>query len=183
MNLLLIYFEFFKIGLFAVGGGLATLPFLLRMADTYDWLTREMVGNFLAIGQSMPGAIGTNMAVQVGYQYAGIPGAVFAILGLITPAIILISLIARVIHSFKENKIVASVFSTVRPAAAGLLGAAGLVTMQLALYNENFRIWQEILRYRECFIFIMLFVMIYKLKGHPIIYIAVGAIAGLVFGL
>ena len=183
MSFLLIYFEFFKIGLFAVGGGLATLPFLLRMADTYDWLTREMVGNFLAIGQSIPGPIGTNLAAQVGFQYAGAPGAIFAVLGLITPAIILISLIARVVHSFKENKIVASVFSGVRPAAAGLLGAAGLATLQLALYNANFNVWHEILRYRECFIFVMLFVMIYKLKGHPVIYIAVGAVAGLVFGL
>ena len=183
MSILLIYFEFFKIGLFAVGGGLATLPFLFRMADTYDWLTREMVGNFLAIGQSLPGPIGTNMAVQVGYQYAGIPGSVFAILGQISPAIILITLIARVINSFKENKIVASVFQGVRPAAAGLLGAAGLATMQLALYNANFTSWQEILRYKECFIFAILLVMIYKLKGHPIIYIAIGATAGIVFGL
>ena len=182
MNLLLIYFEFFKIGLFAVGGGLATLPFLLRLADTYDWLTREMVGNFLAIGQSIPGPIGTNMAAQVGFQYAGIPGSIVALLGLISPAIVLVTLIARVIDSFKENKIVAAVFSVIRPAAAGLLGAAGLATIQLVIYNANFESWHEILRYRECIIFAILLVMIYKFKGHSIIYIAAGAAAGIVFG-
>ena len=183
MNLLIIYLEFFRIGVFSIGGGLATLPFLFDMADRYDWLTREMIGNFLAVGQSVPGIIGTNLAAQTGYQYAGLPGGVVSVLGLISPAIIIVSLIARVMQSFKENKIVISVFSTLRPAAAGLLAAACLASMQLALYNVNAEVWHEILRYKECILFIVLFLLIYKLKGHPIIYVAAGAAAGIALGL
>ena len=183
MNLLFLYFEFFKIGLFAVGGGFATLPFLFEMADRYEWLNSESIGNFLAIAQSSPGPIGINMAAQAAFQYGGIPGALFAALGMVSPAIIVISLIARVMQSFRENKIVISVFSSLRPAAAGLLAAAAFIVLKLALYNDNAAAWHEILRWKEFAIFAGLFFLIYKLKGHPVIYVAVGAIAGILLKL
>ncbi|MCL2880466.1 MAG: chromate transporter [Treponema sp.] len=190
MNLVLIYAEFFKIGLFAIGGGYATLPFLFRMTDNdftfirqTGWLTREMLGNFLAIGQSLPGAIGVNMAAETGFAYSGIAGSFFAALGLISPAIIIISVIARALTAFKENKIVESVFFGLRPAASGLLAAAAVSVWGLSLYNGSAAKWFEMLRWRECAIFAVLFILIVKLKGHPVIYIALGAVAGIVLGL
>jgi chromate transporter len=183
VNILVLYFEFFKIGVFAVGGGLATLPFLFQMADNYDWLTREMVGNFLAIAQSAPGPMGVNMAAQTGFHASGVSGGFAAALGLISPAIVVISIIARMLRSFRENKIVASVFCGLRPAAAGLLAAAGFGALKLALYNQDASVWYELLRPRECAIFAVLFLLIRKLKGHPVMYVALGAAAGIALGL
>jgi chromate transporter len=190
VNLLLLYLEFFKIGLFSVGGGYSTLPFLFRMAkDEFvfirqtGWLSQEMLGNFLAIAQSSPGAIGVNMAAQTGFSYAGFAGSIIAALGLISPAIIVISVIARALTSFKENKIVVSVFSGLRPAAGGLLAAAGAGVWKLSLYNRGAARWFELLRWKECAIFAAIFLLIIKLKFHPVIFIAIGAGIGILLGL
>ena len=179
MNLLLLYAEFFKMGLFAVGGGLATLPFLFQMADKYDWLSREMAGNFLAVAQAVPGPVGVNMAAQAGFQCAGIAGALLAALGLVSPAIAIISLIARMFRSFKDNRIVASVFAGFRPAAVGLLAAAGMGVWKLALYRPA-PVWHEALRWKEALLFILVFAGITRLKGHPILWIAIAGIVGIV---
>ncbi|MDR2101384.1 MAG: chromate transporter, partial [Treponema sp.] len=94
MTLLVLFAEFFKIGLFAVGGGLATLPFLYQLADKYDWLSRDMILDFQAVAQSLPGAIGANMAAYTGFRNAGISGGFIAALGLVSPSIIIIIIIA-----------------------------------------------------------------------------------------
>ncbi|MDR3342606.1 MAG: chromate transporter [Treponema sp.] len=183
MNLLILYAEFFKIGLFSVGGGLATLPFLYRLADTYEWLNPELIGNILAIAQSSPGAIGVNMSASVGFQCAGIPGVLVTAFGLVSPSIIIIIIIARMIQAFKENAVIKLVFSGLRPAAAGLLAAAGFGAISLSLYNGPASVWYAWLKWRECILFALIFFSIYKFKGHPIIYIAIAGVAGIVLGL
>jgi chromate transporter len=190
MNLLFLYLEFFKIGIFVVGGGLATLPFLFFMANNRftfiqqgGWLSTEQVGNFLAIAQCSPGAIGVNVAAQTGFQYGGVGGGVLAVLGLISPAIIVIAVVAKVLQSLKDNKIAASVFRGLRPAAAGLLCAAAWGVWRLALYNSDGARWHEFIRWRESLVCAAIFLLIIKLRRHPIIYVALGAIAGMLFGL
>jgi len=183
MNLFFLFFEFFKTGLFAVGGGLATLPFLFQMADKYEWLDYEMIGNFLAIAQSAPGAIGVNMAAQTGFQAAGIAGSFIAAFGLVSPAIFVIIAISFVLKSFKDNKVVISIFAGLRPASAGLLAAAGFGALKLALYISDAASWYSSIRIKESIIFVLFFLIIFKLKGHPIIYIAAGAVAGILLGL
>jgi chromate transporter len=190
MNLFLLYIEFFKIGIFAVGGGLATLPFLFFMANdrfTFiqqtGWLSTEQVGNYIAIAQSSPGAIGVNVAAQTCFQFGGIGGGVCAVLGLISPAIIIIAVITRALQSLKENKIAASVFSGLRPAATGLLCAAGWGVWRLAFYNKDGIAWHEFIRWRESLICAAIFLLIIKFRRHPIIYVALGAAAGILFGL
>ncbi|MDR2952329.1 MAG: chromate transporter [Treponema sp.] len=181
--MLRIYLEFFKIGLFAVGGGLATLPFLFQLADKYEWLSREMVGNFLAIAQSAPGPVGVNMAFQAGFQAGGAAGGFLAAAGLVSPAVVVIALVSKALASIKENRTVAAVFKGLRPAAWGLLTAAGFGAMKLALVNGDAALWRGLVRYKECAVFLTLFILIYKLKGHPIIYIAAGAVAGILLQL
>jgi chromate transporter len=180
--MLLIYLEFFKIGLFAVGGGLATLPFLFQLADKYEWLNREMVGNFIAIAQSAPGPVGPNIAFQAGFQAGGVAGGLLAALGLVSPAIIVITFISKALSAIKENKTVAAVFAGLRPAACGLLAAAGFGAVKLTLVNAG-AAWHELVRFKECVIFLILFFLIRKLKGHPIIYIVIGALTGILLGL
>jgi chromate transporter len=181
--LLLLFAEFFKIGLFAVGGGLATLPFLYRLADTYDWLTYETIADMIAIAESAPGALGVNMATYAGFQCAGIPGGVIATLGLVTPSIIVIIIVARMLRSFKESSLVKSVFSGLRPAATGLISAAGFSVISLSLYNGAAAVWIERLRWRECILFAAIFLLIRLLKKHPVVYIAAAGVVGVVLGL
>ncbi|MDR0389861.1 MAG: chromate transporter [Spirochaetaceae bacterium] len=183
MNLLLFFTIFAQIGLFAVGGGLATLPFLFDLADKSDWLTREMVGNMLAVAQSLPGAIGVNTSAYTGFRYMGITGALCAVLGLISPSIIIITIVARILTAFGENTVVKAVFSGLRPAAAGLLAAAGFGAIKLSLYKASAPHWYELLRWRECILFAVLFLAVYKFKKNPVIYIAAAGIAGVVLGL
>ena len=190
MNFILLYLEFFLIGVFAVGGGLATLPFLFLMANDRfmliqqsSWLSIEQVGSFIAIAQCSPGAIGVNVAAQAGFQYGGIGGSFLAVLGLVSPAVIAISFITKALQSIRNNNIATSVFSGLRPAATGLLSAAAWGVWRLALYDPQGAVWHEIIRWRESLVCLALFLLVMKFKGHPVIYVALGAIAGIVFGL
>jgi chromate transporter len=183
MNLFVLYAEFFKVGLFSIGGGLATLPFLFEMASRYDWLSPEKLGDFLAIAQSSPGAMGMNMAAQSGFAAAGIPGAVIAPLGLVSIPIVVIIIVARMLARFKENRAVGAVFTGLRPAAAGLISAAGFGVWKLSLYNGAAPVWYKALRPREALLFAVLFALIWKFKQHPVVYIAAAGIAGVVFQL
>ena len=94
MIYLRLFLEFFKAGLFAVGGGLATLPFLSNMATSTGWFTHSQLADMVAVSESTPGPLGVNMATYVGYTVKGVPGAVIATLGLITPSVIIILIIA-----------------------------------------------------------------------------------------
>jgi chromate transporter len=183
VKLLFLLFNFCKIGLFAIGGGLATVPFLFEIADRYNWLTREKVGDMLAVAQSLPGAIGINLGAYTGFSYAGIPGAYISAFGLIFPSIVIIIIVAKTLQAFKESVIVQAVFTGFRPAAAGLLSAAGFGAITLSLYNPASEIWYRIIHWKEACIFLVLFLLIFKFKKHPIVYIAAAGIAGIVLGL
>ena len=183
MKLLYLFAAFFKIGLFSIGGGLATLPFLFELADDADWLTREMIGNMLAVAQSLPGAIGANLSAYTGFRYAWIPGGYMAALGLIFPSIVIIIIVARMLRAFRESAVVKSVFSGFRPAAAGLLSAAGFGAISLSLWNRSAPAWYDSIRWKETLLFAVFFLLIFKFKKHPIIYIAAAGAAGVILKL
>jgi len=188
MKLLFLFATFFKIGLFSIGGGLATLPFLFELADNSvasgsPWLTRAMIGDMLAVAQSSPGAVGANLTAYTGLRYAGIPGGYISALGLIAPSIIIIIIVARMLRAFKESAVVKSLFSGFRPAAAGLLSAAGFGAIALSLWNSAAPVWYEYLRWKETLIFIALVFLVIKFKKHPIIYIIAAGAAGVIFKL
>ena len=188
MKLLYLFVTFFKTGLFSVGGGLATLPFLFEIADNAKaggspWLTRGMIGDMLAVAQSFPGAIGANLSAYTGLRYAGIPGGYVAAISLTLPSIIIIIIVARALQAFKESAVVKSVFSGFRPAAAGLLSAAGFGAIALSLWNAAAPVWYERLRWKETLIFALLFFLVYKFRKHPIVYIATAGVIGVVLKL
>jgi len=188
MRLIYLFATFFKIGLFAVGGGLATLPFLFDIADNSQasgsgWLTREMVGNMLAVAQSLPGPVGANLSSYTGFQYAWIPGSYASVLGLTAPSIIVILIVARTLRSFRESAVVISLFAGFRPAAAGLLSAACFGVIVLSLWNAAAPVWYDFIRWKETLIFAVLFFLIYKFKRHPIIYIIAAGAIGVVLKL
>ena len=184
MKYLFLFTTFFKVGLFAVGGGLATLPFLFELADSSGgWLTREMVGNMLAVAQSLPGPIGANLAAYVGYEYAGIPGGFIAAFSLAAPAMIIITIVAGMLKTFRESTAVKNLFSGLRPAAAGLISAAAFGAVMLSIWNAAAPVWYEFLRWKETLIFIIMFILVFKFKKHPILYIGGAAVIGAVFKL
>ena len=114
-----LFFEFFKAGLFAIGGGMATLPFLYNISDKTGWFTYGQLADMVAISESTPGPMGVNMATYVGFTTAGPAGAVIATLGLITPSIIVILIIAGFLKSFKTNKYVQNAFSGINRSDRG----------------------------------------------------------------
>ena len=189
MKLLFLFATFFKIGLFSVGGGLATLPFLFELADNSTganaagWLTRELIGNMLAVAQSLPGPIGANLSAYTGFRYAWVPGGYMSALGLTAPSVIVIIIVARTLRAFKESTVVKNLFAGFRPAAAGLLSAAGFGAITLSLWNNAAPVWYTYVRWKETLIFAVLFFLIFKFKKHPVIYIIAAGAAGVLLKL
>lgn len=124
MLYLRLYYEFFKVGLFAVGGGMATLPFLKALGTATGWYTSADLMNMLAVSESTPGPIGINMATYVGFTVGGLPGAVAATLGEVSPSVLIILLVAAMLKRFQSSRLVQGAFYGLRPASAGLIGAA-----------------------------------------------------------
>ncbi len=198
MLYLRLFYEFFKTGLFAVGGGMATIPFLYNMADATGWFTRNDVANMIAVGESTPGPIGVNMATYVGYvtggNIGGLPfailGAVVATVGLVTPSIIVILIIASFLKSFRENRLVENAFYGLRPASTGLIAAAGIsVVMANLFYLENLELGSglSLFNWKGWLLAIVLWVLTNKVKQtkglHPILFILASAVVGIVWGM
>ena len=184
-----LFWEFFKTGLFAVGGGMATLPFMYDISDKTGWFTHSMLADMVAVSESTPGPIGVNMATYVGYVTGGVPGAVVATVGLVTPSVILILLIARVLKAFRENQYVDAGFYGLRPCSVGLIAAAGVLVIKLALFNTELYASTgallDLFNFKALILAAVLLVAtrcIKKLKGlHPIVFILASAVIGIVF--
>lgn len=115
--------EFFSIGLFSVGGGMATVPFLSSIAERTGWVTLPELTSIIAISESAPGPIDVNMATYVGYFTAGIPGAITAAIFLTLSSFLIIFLLVRIIEKLRFNQNFQAIFSGLRPASVGLIGA------------------------------------------------------------
>lgn len=195
-----LYWEFFKTGLFAIGGGMATLPFLHDIGETTGWYTQTQLMNMLAVSESTPGPIGINMATYVGYTVGGIPGAVIATIGEVTPSIIVILIVAMMLKKFRDSKYVNDAFYGLRPASTGLIGAAcvsvilevltGIETVspESGILN-GFALpggWGSLFNWRGLVLAAVLLVLtngVKKVKDwHPIVFIALSAVVGVVFG-
>ena len=186
MIYLLLFWEFFKTGLFAVGGGLATLPFLYEMGSRTGWFTAHQVADMLAVSESTPGPIGINMAVYTGYTSAGIFGSLCALVGIVTPSIIVIVLVAAFLKAFRQNRYVNGAFYGIRPASTGLIAAAGLTVVLGALLRTDAwagwgRFW-TVLDAKAIALAVVIFFVSRKFKKlHPVFLIFLGAVAGAVF--
>jgi len=189
-TLLLLGFEFFKTGLFAIGGGMATLPFLTQMAGNHPhWFTTEMLADMLAVAESTPGPIGVNMATYAGFNAYGALGCLVATLSLVLPSYLVIVVIARFLEKYNNNPLVQSAFLGLRPAVAGLIASAGLSVLQFALLTQGVEITSfgtllQALDWRKLVLFAVFFFGTQwnkTKKLHPILYIAIAAVIGIVF--
>lgn len=188
MILLQLYWEFFKIGLFAIGGGLATVPFLYALGEKTGWFTAATVADMIAVSESTPGPIGVNMATYIGFVKEGLAGGVCATLGLITPCIIIILIVAAFLKSFKENKYVQSAFYGLRPASTGLISASGLSVAVLCFVDSAAFKAGNLLgtfNWKALALAAVLLVLTRWVKPtkklHPVVFIAVSAVVGVLF--
>lgn len=190
MIYLRLFFEFFKIGLFSVGGGLATIPFLQDLGARTGWFSAADLADMIAVSESTPGPMGVNMSTYVGFTCGGPLGAVVGVLGLVTPSIIVILLVSMFLKKFRDSKVVDGVFQGLRPASTALIAAAGLSVAAIALVRTIPSPATSMDRLAPYWPAIAIAVAVFvcmrvpKLKKlHPILYIALAAAVGVIFQL
>ena len=182
----LMCWEFFKTGLFAVGGGLATLPFLKQMSETYGWFTVQDLSTMIAVSESTPGPIGINMATYIGNRMFGFFGGLAATLSLVAPSIIVVCIIARMLEAFRDSKVVKGIFAGLRPAVVGFIMAAAFsiyvsALTQMDAYQASGQIL-DLFRWKAVALFAALLALYkWKSKLHPIVIIVIAAVCGIVF--
>jgi len=187
MIYLLLFFEFFKTGLFAIGGGLATLPFLYNISATYGWFTEADLSNMIAIAESTPGPIGVNMATYAGIQTAGILGGMTATFALILPSALIIMMVSSLLMRHKNNPYVLSAMRVLRPTSMGLIATAFYSVVKVALLHLDWAssgaFW-KIFNFPALALCAVLALICWRFKKlHPIVLVLVGAAAGVIFKL
>ena len=191
MIYLQLFWEYFKTGLFAVGGGMATIPFLYDMSDKTGWFTHQDLANMIAVGESTPGPIGVNMATYVGFVTGmsqgsignAIAGAVVASMGLVLPSLIVILIVAAMLKRFKDSPLVQKAFYGLRPASTGLIAAAGIsVAMSNLFGSGTFSV-----NWKGWILAVVLWLLTNKVKQtkklHPIVFIGISALVGILFSM
>ena len=195
MIYLRLFWEFFKTGLFAVGGGMATVPFLQDIATKTDWYTSGQLADMIAVSESTPGPMGVNMATYVGFTvgsetgglWGGIGGALIATVGLVMPSVICILIIAYFLDKFRSSRLVDNTLYGLRPASVALISAAGLEIMLYALFQmaDIYDVGSLVLNIKSILLFLLVlvcsrYVPRFK-KLHPVAFIAASAVIGIVF--
>ena len=188
-----LFVRFFFVGLFSIGGGLATLPFLSDMGEATGWFGAETISDMVAISESTPGPIGVNMASYIGFQTAsefgsafGALGSVIATIGLVTPSLIIILIVSRVLMKFRDSKYVEFAFYGLRAASLGLIAAALLSVAKIAFFGteelSDIASLIGAIDYKAVILSIIIFICIKKFKKvHPIVLILISGLAGIIF--
>ena len=194
MIYLRLFWEFFKTGLFAVGGGMATVPFLQDISAKTGWYTSGQLADMIAVSESTPGPLGVNMATYVGYTVGsqqlggagmGVVGAIVSTLGLIFPSIVVILIIGYFLKRFRDSKIVDSALYGLRPASVALISAAGVDIVLFAILRVDsiYEIGKASLSWKAAVLALAVFAgtnLVPKLKKiHPIWFIFFSAVAGI----
>ena len=190
MILLRLFFEFAKTGLFAVGGGLATIPFLQDLGARTGWFSASDLSTMIAVSESTPGAMGVNMATYVGFTIArvhgipGIIGAIVATLGLTFPSIVVIVIIAGFLEKFRQSKTVDAVFYGLRPASTALIASAGLTVAMTVLVTVGGAAEHALsIHWPALILAVVVFIAMRYTplkKLHPILFIAFSAVVGVI---
>ena len=184
-----LFFEFFKAGLFAIGGGMATLPFLYNISDKTGWFTYGQLADMVAISESTPGPMGVNMATYVGFHIKGILGGLAAPLSLVLPSVIIIVIISKILDKFKSSSIVQNALYGLRAASTALIAAAGIGVAKIAFLHVGedgslaFSELFSIINWKAIVLSLAIWYGLVKWKKHPIFYIVLSAIVGIVFAL
>ena len=197
MLYLQLFWEFFKTGLFAIGGGMATVPFLREISAKTGWFTAADLADMIAVSESTPGPIGINMATYVGYTtvnnhhgpVAGILGSIIATVGLVTPSVIIILIIAKFLEKFRDNRYVNAAMYALRAASVALISAAGISIILISVFRitEIGQFRQAVFDFRLFFLAALILILTRWVpqtkKLHPVVFIVLSAVIGIVFHL
>lgn len=172
-----LYWGFFIIGCFSFGGGYAMLPLIERLISSHDWMSPGQFAEVIALSGMLPGSIGTNAAVFVGYRTAGLAGSIVATAGIISPSLILVVLIGKFFKRFHDNESIVKALNGLRPVVVALLIYSAIkfafsmdVVRSVSLHTINFSI----------LFLLAMFLLIYK-KIHPLFLILLSVLGGIVF--
>lgn len=175
MLLINLFWQFMKIGLFAIGGGLATIPFLMTLSETTKWFSIQELTDMIALSESTPGPLGVNMATFVGIKTSGILGGIMATLGLVFPSFVIIILISKLFAKIQSNKFVQGLFYGLRPAIAIMI--LFFVFQIIKLIIHTIPNLSDLLLSGS--LLILFTILTFRYKWHPIIFICIGAIMGI----
>jgi len=183
-NFLHLFFTFFKVGLFTIGGGLAALPLLQNYSERYGWVDEKMFADMIAISESTPGPIGINMATYVGLSQYGFIGSIVATTGMVLPSLLIIYLIANFLKGFNEQPIVQGVLQGIRPVVIGIIGSALIAISKVTiikmptLYAKGQ--WLDFFEWKSLIIFGVFIIAVMKMKIHPIFFIVGAGVVGII---
>lgn len=180
-----LFYEFIKIGLFTIGGGLATLPYLKDLAERTNWYSVDFITDMIAISESTPGPIGINMATYVGLNVGGLAGSIIATVGEIIPSIIIVILISRFFDKYKGNKSIKYAFYGIRPTVTALIATVGIEILFITLTRTSLLSINGLLNVDlvKLVLFIVIFYLIRKYNKHPIFYIFISGLFGILLKL
>ena len=189
MVLVQLFLEFCRVGLFSVGGGLATIPFLTDLGERTGWFGAGDLANMIAISESTPGPMGVNMATYVGFHTAGVVGGVVATVGLIFPSVVIILIIAGFLEKFRQSKAVDAVFYGLRAASVALITTALLQVSKIALMfpevtAAGVAVETQLFYWPAIILAVVVFALVKfspAKKLHPICFIGLAALAGVIF--
>ena len=185
MIYLQLFWTFFKVGLFTIGGGQAMIPLIIKEVVGHGWLDNDLMLDFIAISESTPGPFAVNIATFTGMDLGGVLGALLATIGVVLPSFIIITLIVWLLYKFMKKRIVQEVFLGVRSSVTGLIGAV-FVSLFLTIIFNITSVFNT-----ETFSFDWLGLVLFaalcplgfiKIKGkmvHPILIILISAVLGI----
>lgn len=184
MGLLNMFFSFFKVGLFTIGGGLVAIPIMQDYVLKYQWISEKEFVDMIAISQSTPGPIGINLATYVGASQYGLLGSIVVTIAMVLPSFIIITIVSKFLLHFDDNKYVKAVLKSIRPVVVGIILAAGFFIANVSfIHMDNFLETKSIaalIDIKSFIVFIIFFGVMFKIKKHPILYIVIGGVLGIV---
>ena len=194
MIILRLFVEFFLVGMLAFGGGMATVPFLQELSVRTEWFSAAELADMIAISEATPGPIGVNLATYAGYNTAGIPGVIAATFGVVTPSVVIILIITKVLQKFRSNKDMDSAFYGLRPASCALICSSAVMLLGNVLFTPviyagdvavqgKLAVFNNLLDWRALVLLVVLIPPVLKTKLHPLVYLAIAAVVGIVIKL
>ncbi len=139
MTYLLLFAEFFKVGLFTFGGGFAMIPLIEEVVLKHNWLDSSRFYDFIGVCESTPGPIAINMATFIGSAQGGLLGSIIATLGVVLPSFIIILLIATILTNFTDNKYFKAFLKGVKPVIVALITSTGFILLIKAIGYESIK--------------------------------------------
>lgn len=168
---LLMCMEFFKVGLFSLGGGYATLPFLFHIAEKYGWYSSKELTQMFAVSSITPGPVGINIATFAGFKTAGLFGSLAATFSVILPSLILVVIVSKLFKKFKCNFYTQASLYALKPATCAMIAAIGVKLLKDSVIPEKFDVFAFLL-------FVVMFLISLRYKKDPLFYLVFAALAG-----